>query len=748
MEPGTTYEQDLHELAAELRLLRIERGNRSYRELEARARRSGSGIRLPVATQSDAFSGKRLLGLDTLMGLLRILYAYDEFGQEVPVPGHDLPELAAWRTRWRVLAAARSAAPARAGARPLRPAAPAPPAPPAPGPDPTGAVLPPPHPAAAPGAFHLVRRLSGAAPSTSALAFSADGRLMVTASDRSIEIWDSLDGRRIGELEVHGTAVTALALSPDGRTLATGSYAGTARLWDLTTPKALEPPLLGHVGPIHSMSFAPDGQTLLTADHRGPRRWHTESHEPVGSDLPVKGISAVVHSADDRLLAVVVRADRIRLWHMPTPHWIDLDLRPGTVGATVFAPDGGLLATGCEDGTVRLWETLAGAPAGPLLDCDGDPVRSLAFAPDARILAAVGHTGTVRLWETETGQPLGSMRSGPGTAPRAVAVSPGGFRLGVAVEGAGPSLHAGPRPPAAVGARVLARALAVGHAVPLPVLQTDNGVTLGGLAFSPDGCRVAALTEDRRLLVWDPVLGERLPAETVDAVSGGEAISFTGPGGRPRAWPLIDDGTAPRALTPLDKWMAVAPDGVLCAAVDRGGTPFLWNRVSRTYEATPRTGISTVRLVCLSPDGHLLALAGGNRVEVWDIASRRARMLRPADDRAEVTALSFAPGGRLASGHADGAVHLVQYEGAPHGATLPGHPRTVHDLAFSPDGRLLAVAGDHSLELWAPHSGTSLGAPLRGHPAALRGVAFSPDGSLLAASGSDGTVRLWLPPSL
>lgn len=155
MEPGTTYEQDLHELAAELRLLRIEQGNRSYRELEARARRSGSGIRLPVATQSDAFSGKRLLGLDTLMGLLRILYAYDEFGQEVPVPGHDLPELAAWRARWRVLAAARSAAPARAGARPLRPAAPAPPAPPAPGPDPTG-----------PSSRRLTRRPLGA-PSTS-----------------------------------------------------------------------------------------------------------------------------------------------------------------------------------------------------------------------------------------------------------------------------------------------------------------------------------------------------------------------------------------------------------------------------------------------------------------------------------------------------------------------------------------------------------------------------------------------------
>ncbi|MEJ8645594.1 hypothetical protein WKI68_39035 [Streptomyces sp. MS1.HAVA.3] len=78
--------------AAELRRLRRERGNPTYRVLKARAANSGTRIRLPIATLSDAFRGKRLLGFDTLMGLVRILYSYDEYGQENPtVPSHASP---------------------------------------------------------------------------------------------------------------------------------------------------------------------------------------------------------------------------------------------------------------------------------------------------------------------------------------------------------------------------------------------------------------------------------------------------------------------------------------------------------------------------------------------------------------------------------------------------------------------------------------------------------------------------------
>ncbi|GAA3114250.1 hypothetical protein GCM10020254_70900 [Streptomyces goshikiensis] len=115
-----TFDEELAALAADLRRLRIVRGKPSYRELVARAEGSRAGIQLSMATLSDAFNGKRLVRIDTLMALVRILRSYDEFGGEVPVPGHNAPELAPRRRRWQAIAALQS------GERPASVAPPAP----------------------------------------------------------------------------------------------------------------------------------------------------------------------------------------------------------------------------------------------------------------------------------------------------------------------------------------------------------------------------------------------------------------------------------------------------------------------------------------------------------------------------------------------------------------------------------------------------------------------------------------------
>ena len=144
------------------------------------------------------------------------------------------------------------------------------------------------------------------------------------------------------------------------------------------------------------------------------------------------------------------------------------------------------------------------------------------------------------------------------------------------------------------------------------------------------------------------------------------------------------------------------------------------------------------------PNGGIIGVVISNLIHLWDPLTGDTTATLTHD--ANIKSIAFSPDGLLlASAGEDGTVHLWNPQTAQPQPPLIGHTDSVLSVAFSFDGSLLASgSADNTIRLWDPNTGT-LQATLRGHTDSVLSVAFSPDGSLLASGSADGTVRLWDP---
>ncbi len=297
----------------------------------------------------------------------------------------------------------------------------------------------------------------------------------------------------------HGDRISSVAFAPDGTTVASGSWDGTLRLWDLGTGQEEATMKTPWGPPVSSVAFAPDGRTLASGHwnnwvvlwNMAEVRKATWGASNVGTWTPLASrlleghrndVLCVAYARDGATLASGDADGIVRLWDVPSGQArARLAEHGGPVLSVAFSPSGQILASASGDKTARVWDAGSGQLMTTLRHTNW--VTSVAFSPDGRTLASGGWDRKIALWEVSSGQQQGTMEV-EGAWINAVAFSPRGDILA-----SGSSDQA-------------VRLWDVSSGLPRAIFKGHMGSVLS-VTFSPDGNILASASADGTMLLWD-----------------------------------------------------------------------------------------------------------------------------------------------------------------------------------------------------------------------------------------------------
>ncbi|MDE0682738.1 MAG: sigma-70 family RNA polymerase sigma factor, partial [Candidatus Poribacteria bacterium] len=510
-----------------------------------------------------------------------------------------------------------------------------------------------------------------------------------------IQLWDVATRKKLSTLRGHvdlplqplnkpvhrmfkNNWVLAVAFSPDGTRLASGSTDMTVRLWNTTGGKD-SMTLQKHTGPTNVLAFSPDGKMLASGStDKTVQLWNTTTGEPLTTLTGhINGITALA-----------------------------------------FSPDGRTLVSGSTDGTIRFWQTATGDPADTLIAGHTQFIKAATFFPDRRgevtlkksaetpkqkpssknpLLVSAAFNGEITFWDVETSQRRGEVtsplrqNSGHRDWYSAVAFSPDGTKLvsaaadGTIVFGGFPIGFSSTKPDN------LIRLTDVSTGDELATLQRGSSE----LIFSPDDrTKTVAITSSGAIRLWNTETGDELVIPIHDDL------------------PLGFHHNVPTVLA-----VAFSPDGRWLVSGTTEGEIRMWDVAtgeplavfSELTEPMEREHLRHISALAFSSDRALLAAGTPTQLHLWDVrtghklfsvSTVHKRGWRTYHDYPKP--LVFSPDGAiLVNGHGSGTIQLWDVKTGDRIAALDGHTQQVETLKFSPDAEtLVSTAQDGTIFLW------------------------------------------------
>lgn len=243
------------------------------------------------------------------------------------------------------------------------------------------------------------------ADAVNAVVLLRDGRAVTAGADGRIAIWTSGKTEPDAVLEGHTAPIVALALSPDGATLASASWDQTVRLWPLGggggAPRVLE----GHTQNVNGVAFAPDGRTLVSVGYDLSARIWPLAGAPAPTVVTLPSPLNAVAVGSDGEIAAGGADGKIYFLSAAGVAAGQVAAGPRPVISLAISPDGALVAAAGIGGSVAVIDRKTRALARTLVG-PGLPVWSVAFLPDSRSLLTGGADSMIRRWNAVTGEPV------------------------------------------------------------------------------------------------------------------------------------------------------------------------------------------------------------------------------------------------------------------------------------------------------------------------------------------------------
>jgi WD40 repeat protein len=548
------------------------------------------------------------------------------------------------------------------------------------------------------------RILEGHEGAIRALALSPDGTLMVTGSDdHTARIWQVANPAASIVLRGHEAAIRVALFDLDGKRVLTGAEDGTARIWNVDgngDPVVLK----GHVAGIQLAAFDRDGSHVVTAPQPG-RQFRLFGGDPPVYSVHIWDLSApdvprilttdtqhalsVALSRDGELVALAAEGKPLTLWQTQSGSKRTLlKGAPSSITRLTFSDDAALVAAGTQRGDVYVWRLARPAAPQVILGGPAQPLTSLVFSPGATYLAGGFEHAATRIWRIEGSQPA-LVLSEAAAATTTLAFSPDNQFIVIGSANGKARIHRTDGSDPDPMGRLMAGALQ-------SMTRTYDQFLDDTVALQPLHDLQRSASDKRNELA-----GHDARITAVAWSRDGRHVATTSADRTARLWTI---GTAREPLLYLRS--STKPSGV---ALSRDGERLLEYHQEQVLvrnadgSGSPLVlyGNSDVTAAALSPDGDMVITGSSDRdIRLWDVAGSRAVLLASVSALPDMpNAVAFNAAGDVVLGRYGSELHVWstkdRHKLVPIGRTAP-----VHVAAFTPDGAGIVVQSPNQLQLW------------------------------------------------